>query len=79
MRFGVRQRSQPRVDQERVVVEIDSREWHLSPADWERTMRRHNALQQAGYTVLHFPPSRVYGEPERVAAEIAAVVSVSDR
>ena len=23
-----------------VAVEVESREWHLSPEDWERTMRR---------------------------------------
>jgi hypothetical protein len=24
-----------------LVAEVDSREWHLSPDDWEHTMRRH--------------------------------------
>lgn len=64
---------------QRVVVEVDSREWHLSPADWERTMRRHNALQRAGYVVLHFPPSRIYGDPQGVAVEIRNVVGAPDR
>ena len=64
---------------ERIIVEIDSREWHLSPADWERTMRRHNALQRAGYVVLHFPPSRIYGDPAGVAAEIRDMVRAAGR
>ncbi|MEP6463940.1 MAG: hypothetical protein ABJC62_11130, partial [Frankiaceae bacterium] len=35
------------------VLEIDSREWHLLPADWERTMRRHEALTACGLLVVH--------------------------
>lgn len=41
-----------------LVVEVDSRDWHLSPADWEHTMRRHNRLTAADYLVLHFPPQK---------------------
>ena len=55
-----------------LVCEVDSREWHLSPADWERTMRRHNRMQVAGLTVLHVPPSRLRREPMAVLAELAA-------
>lgn len=55
-----------------LVVEVDSREWHLNPAAWESTMRRHNRLQAAGYRVLHFPPSRLRQDPSAVAAEIVA-------
>ena len=31
-----------------VAAEVDSREWHLSPEDWERTMRRHDELSARG-------------------------------
>jgi hypothetical protein len=37
-----------------VAAEVDSREWHLLPADWEQTMRRHARLTAAGVLVLHF-------------------------
>lgn len=53
-----------------LVLEVDSRQWHLRPADWEHTMRRHNRLCAAGYTVLHFPPSRLVHDRDRVRQEI---------
>lgn len=56
----------------RLAVEVDSREWHLSPAAWEHTMRRHNSLTALGWTVLHFPPSRIRDDLPGVLAEIAA-------
>jgi hypothetical protein len=31
-----------------VAVEVDSREWHLSPADWDRTLRRGRRLSAHG-------------------------------
>src|SRR5262244_2105411 len=39
--------------QAHVAVEVDSREWHLSPEDWERTLRRSAALGALGIVVLH--------------------------
>jgi hypothetical protein len=53
-----------------VAAEVDSREWHLSPADWERTMRRHTALGGHGIVVLHFPPSEIRSDPATVVAAI---------
>jgi hypothetical protein len=41
----------------RAVLEIDSREHHLDPGDWERTMTRHLALETLGLSVVHRPPS----------------------
>jgi hypothetical protein len=54
-----------------VAVEIDSREWHLSPADWEETMRRHDAMIRHGILLLHFSPAQVRQEHTAVAATIA--------
>jgi hypothetical protein len=53
-----------------VAAEIDSREWHLSPADWERTMRRHAAMTAHGILVLHFTPGMIREDPARVGAEV---------
>jgi hypothetical protein len=55
---------------EGVAVEIDSREWHLSPADWERTMRRHARMSSHGIFVLHFPPRQIRTDPTTVTAAI---------
>jgi very-short-patch-repair endonuclease len=53
-----------------VAIEVDSREWHLSPADWERTLRRHAEMSAYGIIVLHFTPGQIRREPERVLAAI---------
>jgi hypothetical protein len=62
-----------------VAVEVDSRQWHLSPADWERTMARHSRMSALGITVLHYPPRRLYAEPRVIVAEIRAALDVGRR
>jgi hypothetical protein len=42
-----------------VAVEIDSRRWHISPDDWERTMDRHDQLSQHSIVTLHFTPHKL--------------------
>jgi hypothetical protein len=49
-----------------VVAEVDSREWHLSPADWAKTMARHEKMSAHGIIVLHFVPRRIRTEPREV-------------
>lgn len=53
-----------------VAAEADSREWHLSPADWERTMSRYNRMWAAGIIPLHFSPSQIRREPAMVIRTI---------
>ena len=53
-----------------VAAEVDSREWHLSPADWERTMTRHARMGGYGVIVLHFTPRQICAEPGQVVAAI---------
>lgn len=57
------------IDDVGIALEVDSREYHLSPEDWERTLARHTKLAEHGVLVLHFPPSRV-----RRRGEVRAVV-----
>jgi hypothetical protein len=57
-----------------VAVEIESRQWHLSPGDWEQTMARAARMSAYGIVVLHFPPRRLTNESRRVAGEIRAAV-----
>ena len=54
-----------------LVVEIDSREWHLSPDDWEATMARDGRLRAVGIRVIHVTPRQVRTEPNKVLATIA--------
>jgi hypothetical protein len=57
-----------------VAVETDSREWHLSPADWERTMARHARMCAAGIVVLHFSPRQQREHPADVTDQIASAL-----
>ena len=57
-----------------VVAEADSREWHLSAEDWERTMTRHDLMAADGIIALHFPPSQIRREPTTVASRIAGAL-----
>jgi hypothetical protein len=57
-----------------VAAEVDSREWHLSPEAWERTMARHAKMTAAGILVLHFTPRQIRADPGQVAALIKAAL-----
>lgn len=46
-----------------VAIEIDSRQWHLGPDDWERTMARHSDLGQYGIVTLHVTPRQLRTDP----------------
>lgn len=54
----------------RAILEIDGRAWHLSPAAWERTLKRHSALEVAGYSVLHYSPSAIAADPDRFISDV---------
>jgi hypothetical protein len=53
-----------------VACEVDSREWHLSPDDWDRTLSRHARMSAHGIIVLHFTPRRIRSESPAVIAEL---------
>jgi hypothetical protein len=57
-----------------VAAEVDSREWHLSPADWEATMARHARMSAAGVVVLHFSPRQQREQPAEVIGTIASAL-----
>jgi hypothetical protein len=58
-----------------VAGEVDSREWHLSPQDWQRTMARHAAMSAHGILVLHFSPSQIREKRGYVAATIKSALA----
>jgi hypothetical protein len=53
-----------------VSAEVDSRQWHLSPADWDRTRRRHDDMCAAGILPLHFSPRQIRLEQDKVVRQI---------
>jgi hypothetical protein len=68
------------IDDVGIALEVDSREYHLSPDDWQRTMRRHNLLSSYGALVLHFTPSEIRGRKRSVrdTVERACVERAAD-
>jgi hypothetical protein len=58
-----------------VVAEVDSRQWHLGPADHERTTVRHDLMAEAGIIALHFLPSQIRREPAMVAQRIRGALA----
>jgi hypothetical protein len=58
-----------------VVAEVDSRAWHLSPADWDRTRRRHSRMAAVGIIPLHFSPVEIRREPAMVVQRIRGALT----
>lgn len=58
-----------------LAAEVDSREWHLSPGDWEQTMARHRRMTGYGITVLHFTPGQIARDPKGVIRDLAAAMA----
>lgn len=57
-----------------VAAEVDSREWHISPEDWERTLARHTRMGKYAIVVQHFTPRQIRTERDWVVSEIRAAL-----
>jgi hypothetical protein len=57
-----------------VAGEVDSRQWHLSPDDWERTQQRHTRMGKIGIVVQHFSPRRIRSEPAKVLDDLRRAI-----
>ena len=53
-----------------VAAEIDSRAYHLTAGDQDRTTERHDRLIARGILVLHFPPKRLKADPQGVLGDL---------
>ncbi|SDQ04597.1 hypothetical protein [Quadrisphaera sp. DSM 44207] len=60
----------------RAVVELDSVEWHASPAAYRSTQRRQRALVAHGERVLALAPRDVHDDPAGVCREVMASLRV---
>jgi hypothetical protein len=56
-----------------LIAEVDSREWHISPAAWAATIERAGRLRAIGFEVAHYVPNRLRSEPAVVLAELTAL------
>jgi hypothetical protein len=59
---------------EGVAGQVDSKEWHLSPQGWAKTLARHAKMSAHGIIVLHFTPGRLRANPTEVIAEIRSAL-----
>jgi hypothetical protein len=60
-----------------VAAEVDSREYHLSPQDHERTLERDARMAARGITVLHFTPRQIRIQPTKVAAVVRSALAAT--
>ncbi len=60
-----------------VAAEVESKAWHLSPADWQRTLDRQARMSAEGILVLPFPPARLRTARAQVAREIRSALANS--
>lgn len=58
-----------------VVAEVDSRQYHLSPEDYERTVMRHNRMEAHSINVLHFLPSTLKRKAPAVVADLRSAIN----
>lgn len=62
------------IEEVAVAAEVDSREYHFSPEDWQATMERHAAMTAAGIITLHFTPRAIRENVDVVIDQILATV-----
>jgi hypothetical protein len=62
-----------------LALEIDSREWHLDPAGWERTMERHALMTRRGILVVHVSPKLIWRRPDEFVARVRDALEAGRR
>lgn len=60
-----------------VAAEVDSKAWHLKPADWEQTLARHARMTEQGILVLRFTPAQLRRGQADVAKKIKSTLANS--
>jgi hypothetical protein len=53
-----------------VAVQVDSREYHLSPQTWDNDLARHAAMSAQGIIVVHLTPRRIRYESAAVTGQL---------
>jgi hypothetical protein len=57
-----------------VAAEVDSRAYHLTAEDQDRTTERHDRLVACGILLLHFPPKRIKTDAAGVISELRSAI-----
>jgi hypothetical protein len=53
-----------------IAIEVDSREWHISPEDHENTLTRGRRMSKYQIIVLRFTPNQISSDPAAVIRDI---------
>jgi hypothetical protein len=53
-----------------VAAEVDSRQYHMEAADYEKTWEKHKRMTDAGIDVRHWMPRTLSREPDKVITEL---------
>jgi hypothetical protein len=59
----------------RVLIELDSKRWHLDPEVFERDRDKQNRAQQLGWTVYRFTWQQITTSPESVLGTLASLAA----
>jgi hypothetical protein len=57
-----------------IAIEVDSREWHLSPEDHANTLARGRRMARYQIVILRFTPAQLRSEPAAVIRDIKAAL-----
>ena len=57
-----------------IAVEVDSREWHMSPEDHAKTLARGRRMARYQIVVLRFTPRQIRSQPAEVLQDIKAAL-----
>lgn len=57
-----------------IAVEVDSREWHISPEDHAKTLARGRRMARYQIVVLRFTPRQIRSQPAEVLQDIKAAL-----
>jgi hypothetical protein len=60
-----------------VAAEVESKAWHMSPADWQRTLERQARMSAEGILVVPLLPARLRTAQRQVAREIRSALANS--
>jgi hypothetical protein len=60
-----------------VAAEVESKAWHLSPADWQRTLDRQARMSAEGILVLPFAPAQLRTARQQVAKVMRSALANS--
>lgn len=62
-----------------VAAEVDSLQYHMTAADYEDTVTRHNRMQREDINLLHFLPRSLKRDRDTVVADLRGAIAKGER